>query len=40
MPIIPGILSYNVELGSQHQAGLRRIWERIKGKVQGKAAYG
>ena len=30
LPIIPGILSYKVELGSQHQVDLRAIWERIK----------
>lgn len=36
VPIIPGILSYNIELGSQHQADLQRIWERIRKKVRGE----
>lgn len=30
LPIIPGILSYNVELGSEHQVNLKTLWERIK----------
>jgi hypothetical protein len=33
IPIIPGILSYNVELGSQHQANLKAIWGRIKARL-------
>jgi len=40
LPIIPGILSYNVELGSQHQADLRAIWERIRGRFGKKQAKG
>ncbi len=30
LPIIPGILSYNVELGSQHTFDLKTIWQRIR----------
>jgi predicted DNA-binding protein len=37
LPIIPGILTYNVELGSQHQLDLKAIWERIKTRL-GKGA--
>lgn len=33
LPIIPGILTYNVELGSQHQADLKALWERIKARL-------
>ena len=33
VPIVPGILSYNVELGSQHQVDLKAIWERIKARL-------
>ena len=40
LPIIPGILSYNVELGSQHQADLRAIWERIRKRFGRKQAKG
>ena len=32
LPIIPGILTYNVELGSQHQADLKALWERMKAR--------
>lgn len=32
LPIIPGILTYNVELGSQHQAVLKALWERMKAR--------
>lgn len=39
LPIIPGILTYNVELGSQHQLDLKAIWERIKTRL-GKGAKG
>jgi hypothetical protein len=39
LPIIPGILSYNVELGSQHQLDLKAIWDRIKTRL-GKGAKG
>ncbi|MCP4542430.1 MAG: hypothetical protein GY832_35350 [Chloroflexi bacterium] len=38
-PIIPGILSYNVELGSEHQVDLKTLWERIKARF-GKGAKG
>lgn len=39
LPIVPGLLSYNVELGSQHQRDLTSIWERIKSRfVKGKDA--
>ena len=34
LPIIPGILSYNVELGSQHTLDLKGIVERIKGRFR------
>lgn len=34
IPILPGILSYNVELGSQHEMDLRAIWTRFKSKVR------
>ncbi len=34
IPIIPGIMSYNVELGSQHQLDLRTVWGKIKEKVK------
>jgi hypothetical protein len=37
LPIIPGILSYNVELGSQHQANLKAIWERVKARLSKRA---
>ncbi|MBN1876013.1 MAG: caspase family protein [Anaerolineae bacterium] len=30
IPLIPGILSYNVELGSQHQVDLPALWESIQ----------
>ncbi|MBX7213029.1 MAG: caspase family protein [Thermoflexales bacterium] len=30
IPIIPGFLSYNVEVGSQHGLDLGKLWERIK----------
>jgi len=30
LPLIPGILSYNVELGSEHKVDLKDIWKRIK----------
>jgi len=33
VPIVPGILSYNVELGSQHQVDLKAIWERIRARL-------
>jgi hypothetical protein len=33
LPSIPGILSCNVELGSQHQADLDAIWERVKARL-------
>lgn len=33
LPIIPGILSYKVELGSQHLAKLDAIWERIQARL-------
>jgi hypothetical protein len=33
LPLIPGILSYNVELGTQHQVDLKVIWERIKTRL-------
>lgn len=35
IPILPGILSYNVELGSQHQAQLQAIWGRVKSLLTG-----
>jgi len=34
IPIVPGILSYNVELGSQHQLDLKAVWNRIKAKIK------
>jgi hypothetical protein len=40
LPIIPGILSYNVELGSQHQADLRAIWDRIRKRFGRKRTKG
>ena len=39
LPLIPGILSYNVELGSEHKVGLKDIWKRIKARF-GKGAKG
>lgn len=30
LPIIPNILNYKMELGSQHEASLGAIWQRIK----------
>lgn len=30
IPIIPGILSYNIDLGTQNQVSLKAIWEQIK----------
>jgi len=33
LPIIPGILSYKVELGSQHQVDLKALWERFKARL-------
>jgi hypothetical protein len=39
LPIIPGILSYKVELGNQHQFDLKAIWERIKTHL-GKGSKG
>jgi hypothetical protein len=39
LPIIPGILSYNVELGSQHQLDLKAILGRLKDRL-GKGAKG
>jgi len=39
LPIIPGILSYKVELGSQHQLDLKAIWQRIKTHL-GKGSKG
>ncbi|MBN1487595.1 MAG: AAA-like domain-containing protein [Anaerolineae bacterium] len=44
LPIIPGILSYNVELGSEHTITLKGIWERFKSRfskgAKGQAASG
>jgi hypothetical protein len=40
IPIVPGLLSYNVELGSGHTADLRAIWEKLRGKVSGIRARG
>jgi hypothetical protein len=34
IPIVPGILSYNIELGSQHQLDLKAVWEKIKAKIK------
>ena len=39
IPLIPGILSYNVEVGSEHKVDLKSIWERIKVRF-GKGAKG
>ena len=33
LPIIPGILSYNVEIGSQHQVDLKALWGKITSKL-------
>lgn len=33
LPIIPGILSYNVEIGTQHQLDLKALWGKIIGKL-------
>lgn len=40
IPIIPGILSYNVELGTQHQLDLKALWGRIKARLGKKGAKG
>jgi hypothetical protein len=40
LPIIPGILSYNVELGSEHQLDLKTLWNRFKARVGRKDAKG
>jgi hypothetical protein len=34
LPIIPGILSYNVEVGSDHRANLHEIWKTLQGLVE------
>jgi len=34
IPIIPGVLSYNVELGSQHQLDLKVVWNKIKARIK------
>ena len=34
LPIIPGILSYNVELGTEHAQNLRNIWKRMLQKFR------
>lgn len=34
VPIIPGILSYNYEIGTQHALDLKSIFERIKGRFR------
>lgn len=33
LPIIPGILSYNIELGTQHETDLRAIWQRVRARL-------
>jgi hypothetical protein len=40
LPIIPGILSYNVELGSEHKLDLKSLWERVRSRVGRKEAKG
>jgi len=40
LPIIPGILSYNIELGGEHQLDLKFLWNRLKARVGGEDAKG
>ncbi len=40
IPIIPGILSYNVELGTRNQIDLKALWGRIKARLGKKGAKG
>jgi Caspase domain len=35
IPLIPGLLSYSIELGSAHTADLKAIWERLKARLGG-----
>jgi hypothetical protein len=37
LPIIPNILNYKMELGSQHEASLGAIWQRVK-SLPGKSS--
>ncbi len=34
LPILPGLLSYNVELGPQQLAGLKNLWDRIRTRLR------
>ena len=40
LPIIPGILSYKYEIGTQHQVDLRAIWDRLTARLFGRPAEG
>lgn len=37
IPLIPGLLSYNVELGGQHQINLQAVWTRMKAKIKSRS---